>query len=100
MVLNFYNTTSLSAVGVWTPSQKLVVAGGVFDPNSQANNFATKAFDRVNLYGRNLVRDLGSFPPRVKSGAQRERQEAGWLIKRVANSGSGRRKKCSGSATR
>jgi hypothetical protein len=23
----------------------------VFDPNSEANNFATKAFDRVNIYG-------------------------------------------------
>lgn len=51
MALNFYNTTSLSAVGIWAPSQKLVVFGGVFDPNSQADNFATKAFDRVNLYG-------------------------------------------------
>ena len=51
MALNFYNTTSLSAVGAWTPSRKLLVAAGVFDPNSQANNFATKAFDRVNDYG-------------------------------------------------
>ena len=51
MALNFYNTTSLSGVGVWTPSRKLLAAAGVFDPNSQANNFASKAFDRVNVYG-------------------------------------------------
>ena len=51
MALNFYNTTSLAAIGVWTPSQRVTVAAGVFDPNSQANNLATKAFDRVNIYG-------------------------------------------------
>src|SRR5215469_5428575 len=51
MAVDFYNTTSLSAVGAWTPSRKLLVAGGVFDPNSQANNLAAKAFDRVNVYG-------------------------------------------------
>ena len=51
MALNFYNTTSWSAVGVWTPSKKLLVAAGVFDPNSQANNFDKSAFDRVDVYG-------------------------------------------------
>jgi porin len=51
MALNFYNTTSLAAVGVWTPSKPLTLAAGVFDPNSEANNFAKKAFDRVNIYG-------------------------------------------------
>lgn len=63
MALNFYNTTSLSAVGVWTPSPKLVVFGGVFDPNSQADNFATKAFDRVNLYGAAIFSyKIGGLP--------------------------------------
>src|SRR6185503_3844962 len=51
MALNFYNTTSLAALGVWTPSKRLTVAAGVFDPNSEADNLATKAFDRVNVYG-------------------------------------------------
>jgi hypothetical protein len=51
MALNFFNTTSLAAVGVWRPSRRLAVAGGVFDPNSEADNLATKAFDRVNVYG-------------------------------------------------
>jgi hypothetical protein len=63
MALNFYNTTSLSAIGVWTPSPKLVVFGGVFDPNSQADNFATKAFDRVNLYGAAIFSyKIGDLP--------------------------------------
>jgi hypothetical protein len=63
MALNFYNTTTWSAVGVWTPSKKLLVAGGVFDPNSQANNFATKAFDRVNVYGTAIFSyKIGDLP--------------------------------------
>jgi len=37
--------------GVRTPSRKLLVSAGVFDPNSQANNFAAKAFDKFNAYG-------------------------------------------------
>jgi hypothetical protein len=63
MALNFYNTTSLSAVGIWTPSPKLVVFGGVFDPNSQANNLATKAFNRANLYGAAIFSyKIGDLP--------------------------------------
>jgi carbohydrate-selective porin OprB len=63
MALNFYNTTSLSAVGVWTPSGKLLVAAGVFDPNSQANNFAAKAFDKVNVYGTAIFSyNIGNLP--------------------------------------
>jgi len=63
MALNFYNTTSLSAVAVWAPSQKLVVFGGVFDPNSQADNLATKAFNRVNLYGAAIFAyKIGGLP--------------------------------------
>jgi len=50
IALNFFNTTSLAAVGVWSPTDWVTLAGGVFDPNSQANNFATDAFDSVNLY--------------------------------------------------
>ena len=63
MALNFYNTTSLSAVGVWTPSRKSLVAAGVFDPNSQANHFAAKAFDRVNVYGAAILSyNIGNLP--------------------------------------
>jgi porin len=63
MALNFYNTTSLSAVGAWTPSRKLLAAAGVFDPNSQANNFAAKAFDRINVYGAAIFSyNIGDLP--------------------------------------
>jgi porin len=51
MALNFYNTTSWAGIGVWTPSKWLTTSAGVYDPNSQANNFATNAFNRVNIYG-------------------------------------------------
>ncbi len=36
--LNFYNPTSLTAIGVWRPANWATLAGGVLDPNSQANN--------------------------------------------------------------
>ena len=63
MALNFYNTTSWSAVGVWTPSKKLLVAAGLFDPNSQADNFAKNAFDRVNVYGTAIFSyEIGDLP--------------------------------------
>jgi len=35
---------------VWTLTKWLTIAGGVFDPNTQANNFDAHAFDKVNLY--------------------------------------------------
>jgi len=63
MALNFYNTTSWAAIGVWTPSKWLTAAAGVFDPNSEANNFATKAFDRVNIYGITIFSyKIGKLP--------------------------------------
>jgi len=63
MALNFYNTTTWSAIGVWTPSNKLLVAAGVFDPNSEADNFATNAFDRVNFYGAAIFSyKIGDLP--------------------------------------
>jgi len=70
MALNFFNTTSLAAVGVWRPSRRLAVAGGVFDPNSEADNLATKAFDRVNLYGAaNFSYTIGNLPGRSSAQA-------------------------------
>lgn len=63
IALNFYNTTSLAAIGVWTPSQRVTVSAGVYDPNSEANNFATKAFDRVNVYGITIFSyKIGNLP--------------------------------------
>jgi porin len=47
---NFYNPSAWAALGVLTISKELIVAGGVLDPNSEANNFADHAFDGVNLY--------------------------------------------------
>jgi len=52
--LNFYNPTSLAAIGLWKPANWVTLAGGVFDPNSQANNLASRAFDRVNIYGASI----------------------------------------------
>jgi hypothetical protein len=63
MALNFYNTTSWAAVGVWTPSKSLTVGAGVFDPNSEADNFAKNAFDRVNIYGFGIFSyKIGGLP--------------------------------------
>jgi porin len=63
MALNFFNTTSLAAVALWTPSKRLTVVAGAFDPNSEADNLATKAFDRVNVYGITaLSYTIGNMP--------------------------------------
>jgi porin len=63
MALNFYNTTALAAVGVWTPTKSVVIAGGVLDPNSKANNLATDAFDKVNIYATSIFSyKLGNLP--------------------------------------
>src|SRR5437764_14318003 len=50
IALTFYNTYTIAAAGVWTPTKWLTIAGGVFDPNTQASNFVAHAFDKVNLY--------------------------------------------------
>ena len=50
MTTNFYNPTAWALLGVWTPTENLALGGGVLDPNSKSNNFATHAFDKVNLY--------------------------------------------------
>ena len=65
---NLFHVTSWAALGIWTPVQGLAIAGGVFDPNSQANNFATDAFDKVNLYATavanyNVAGLPGEFSP-------------------------------------
>src|SRR5436309_150464 len=50
IALTFYNTLTIAAAGVWTPTKWLTIAGGLFDPNTQASNFVAHAFDKVNLY--------------------------------------------------
>jgi len=63
MALNFYNTTTLAAVGLWAPSKSLTLGAGVFDPNSEADNLATKAFDGVNIYGFAISSyEIGGLP--------------------------------------
>jgi porin len=47
---NFYTSNSWAALAVYALTPKFIVAGGVLDPNSSADNFAEKAFDGVNLY--------------------------------------------------
>jgi hypothetical protein len=75
MALNCYNTTSWAGVGVWTPSEWLTTAAGVFDPNSEANNFATKAFDRVNIYGITIFSyKVGNLPGPILGTSQLDEQ--------------------------
>jgi len=63
MTTNFYHPVALAALGVWAPMKGLVIGGGVLDPNSQANNFATDAFDTVNLYGTAVASySIGGLP--------------------------------------
>jgi porin len=75
MALNFYNTTSLAAVGLWMPSKRLTVAAGVFDPNSEADNLAKKAFDRGNVYGITI------FSYAIRSAPGRSWAQANWTNK-------------------
>jgi len=48
----FFNTTTLSAIGLWTPTPRLTVAAGVHDPHTEPNTLAANAFQNgdVNLY--------------------------------------------------
>src|SRR5262249_8111323 len=50
MTLNFYHPTALAALAAWTPKKSIAIGGGVLDPYSEAENFADRAFDQVNLY--------------------------------------------------
>jgi hypothetical protein len=54
---NFFNTTTLAAIGVWTPKPWLTIAAGVHDPHTEPNTFAANAFQHgdVNLYGEAIV---------------------------------------------
>ena len=63
IALNLYNAQTIAAAGIWTPTQWMTLAGGVFDVNSKSNNFATDAFDSLNLYGAAIFTyRLGNLP--------------------------------------
>jgi porin len=55
MTVNFYHPTANAALAAWLPARWLALAGGVLDPNTDSNNLATGAFDRVNLYAMAIV---------------------------------------------
>ena len=60
---NFYGIVSWAAVGVWVPAKPFVLTFGVLDPNSEADNFAVNAFNRVNLYVAPIVSyEVGGRP--------------------------------------
>ena len=65
---NFFNTTTISAVGVWTTTPWLTIAGGLHDPFTQPDNFAKNAFENgdVNLYLEAIFTyKVGSLPAQV-----------------------------------
>lgn len=63
ITVNFYNPTAWAVLGVWAPTENLAFAGGVLDPNSRAQNLATNAFDRVNMYFTAVASyDIGGLP--------------------------------------
>jgi hypothetical protein len=60
---NFVNSTALAAVGVWSPTHWLTLVGNVLDPNSQADNFAAHAFDKVDVYAASIFSyKVGDLP--------------------------------------
>src|SRR5207247_9844257 len=56
IALTFYNTDTIAAAGLWTPTKWLTIDAGVFVTNYQANNLAAHAFDTVNLHHRRRFR--------------------------------------------
>jgi porin len=60
---NFVNSTALAAVGVWSPTRWLTLVGNVLDPNSQANNLASHAFEKVDIYAASIFSyKVGGLP--------------------------------------
>jgi porin len=65
---NFFNTTTLAAVGVWTTTPWLTIAGGVHDPHTEPNTLAANAFHNgeVNLYLEAIFAyTAGSLPGQI-----------------------------------
>src|SRR5262245_50237586 len=50
MTTNFYEPTAIAALGVWTPTKSVVIAGGVTDPFTRANTLEDAFHKGVNLY--------------------------------------------------
>jgi porin len=65
---SFFNTTTLSAVGVWTTTPWLIIAGGVHDPHTEPNTLAANAFQNgdVNLYLEGIFTyAIGGLPAQI-----------------------------------
>ena len=50
MTTNFYQPTAIAALGVWTPTPSVIVAGGGLDPFTRANTFEDAFHTGLNLY--------------------------------------------------
>src|SRR5262245_38380870 len=64
----FFNTTTLSAIGLWTPTPWLTVAAGVHDPHTLPNTLAANAFENgdVNLYSEAIFAyTAGKLPGQI-----------------------------------
>jgi porin len=55
MTTNFYEPTSLAALGAWTAKPWLLVAGGVTDPFTRSNTLEDVFHHGVNLYATAIV---------------------------------------------
>ena len=56
MTTNFYNPVAWAApLLVWAPNKNFVLAGGVLDTHTQADNFATHAFDSQNYFLTSII---------------------------------------------
>src|SRR5437763_6499695 len=63
IALTFYNTLTIAAAGVWTPTKWLTIGGGEFDASTQANNYVPDASDTDNLYRASIFAyTAGSLP--------------------------------------
>jgi porin len=68
VALNFSNATALAALGTFRPAAWVTITGGVLDPNSQADNLAIRAFDKVNIYVASIFSyKLGGRPGQTSS---------------------------------
>src|SRR6516164_3124635 len=50
MTTNFYHPTAIAALGVWTPTKSVIIAGGGLDPFTRANTFEDAFRTGLNLY--------------------------------------------------
>src|SRR5262252_9136159 len=50
MTTNFYQPTAIAALGVWTPTPSVIIAGGALDPFTRANTFEDAFQTGLNLY--------------------------------------------------